>query len=431
MMSRTVVYIRTVVCLLLWTACTREAQYIETVTPSENPYLVQVDSFQGNFTVYREDSFVTSTSAFALAGFHHDPDFGTVRSEHFVQMGLPTIPELANSARFDSIELVLKLNDASYGDTMSRFALQAYRLEEQLYNEKKIFYNTSRFTATQSLGSFNAVVRPQADDSIRFLLSASFGSELFGLLRTKSVITGNEEQFLQYFKGLRLAVDTSQTNVMFGFGKDLVMRLHYHEDDGNIHRKSIDFIPSASPYQFNYIFRRYGNSELSPLQSSKDANAALMNNRFFLQEFFRIRTVIDFPDISQLPKTADFVKVLNAQLEIRPVSTTGSYYGLPPALNVYQLQADQTMVGPILNSEGSAQDGDLSLDAVYGKDTRYLFDVTNYVLQEIGADNYSSQKLVLAIGGGDSTLSRFTGNTTAAPSLRSRLIVSMLVYKTQ
>jgi hypothetical protein len=60
-----------------------------------------------------------------------------------------------------------------------------------------------------------------------------------------------------------------------------------------------------------------------------------------------------------------------------------------------------------------------------------LFDVTNYVLQEIGADNYSSQKLVMAIGGGDSTLSRFTGNTTAAPSLRSRLIVSMLVYKTQ
>lgn len=432
-MGKGIAYFLTGLVFIFLLACTRQSQYIDTVSPTENPYLLQVDTFSGDFVVYREDSFSTSSSSFAILGYHKDPMIGSFYCEYYNRFQLPVeLPEIPNSARFDSIELILKTNDAWYGDSSKTFSIRVNRLVSDISSEDNVFYNTARIQASvQTLGNSQVRLRPQADDSLRILLDPAFGNELFQHIKNKSAEISTEAKFLEYFKGLRLSVDSTVTDIIIGLQHAISMKLHYHEDDGNIQRKEISFLPDDAPYHFNYIRRNFLGSRLEAMGSSKEVNASGMSHAFFLQEFTGIRTRIGFTGVKEILKQASYVKVLNAQLEIKPLNNSYAHYSLPSSIHLYQQKSDQTLQGPLTNADGSTQNGSLSIDRLYGKNTRYVYDVTDFVNSELSANNFTTTRLVLAIDGSDSTLTRLAGNSTAAPELRSRLIVSMLIYQKQ
>lgn len=421
-----------VVILFAFYACTKQAQYISTVTPSENPYLVQIDSFNGNFVVYREDSFITSNDAFALIGHHNDPLFGNTQSSFYSRFNNPGIQELSNATKFDSIELILKTGKHNYGDSMQPFTVVVSRLAESIANDDDMFYNNTEFaTDGKVMGTATKILRPSADDSLSIPLDKAFGLELFSLIKAKATQVSSSDRFVEYFKGLRIQTDSLTTAQVVGFQKNMTIRLHYHEDDGNIIQKHIDLGSAASPYQFNHIDRNFIGSALAPLQAAKEVKATDLQNRFFIQNLFRIRTRISFPAIGDLLKISDFVKILNAQIELKPTRASWVNYPLPAGLNVYQLKADQTLSAALTNSGGGTQEGNLSIDQIYGEQTSYVFDVTDYLINELTTNAYTTQQLVLLQASSDSSLHRFAGNTTNAAELRSRLIISTLVYSNQ
>ena len=202
-------------------------------------------------------------------------------------------------------------------------------------------------------------------------------------------------------------------------------------DDGNIIQKHIDLGSASSPYQFNHIDRNFIGSALAPLQAVKEVNATHLQNRFFVQNLFRIRTRISFPAIRELLKVSDFEQILNAQIELKPTRSSWVNYPLPAGLNVCQLLADQTLSTALTNSGGATQEGNLTIDQIYGEQTSYVFDETDYLINELTTNAYTTQQLVLLQASSDSSLHRFAGNTTNAAELRSRLIISTLVYSNQ
>lgn len=432
MQIRSVKPVLILLCTCFAFSCTKKAQFIETVSPTENPYLVQVDTFSGNFIITREDSFPTSSATYGLVGYHRDPDLGTTYAEHYSRFDLPTLPELDNTMKFDSLEMIIKLNHQYYGDTLTPMQLYIRQLTEPIYRENNTFYNTSRFAASAtSLGVFKGTIRPQGEDSIRVMLDPQFGEELFSLIKSKATQVSSNDRFQEFFQGIRMSADSNQTKYLLGMKDTLKMVLHYHEDVGNINLKTINFISTGTPYRFNYIARNYGNSPLAPLNTAKELNASNTNNRFFLQEFTYLRTRIEFPSLKDILKLSDYVKILNAQLEVKPDNTTPAIYPLPASLNCYLRRSDQTLSGALANADGSTQDGSLYLDQLYGTGTHYVFDVTSYLLSQINADNYNAQQLVLAGTSDNNNLRRLSGNAIGAANLRSRLIVSMLIYKNQ
>lgn len=413
-------------------ACTKQAQYISTVTPSENPYLVQIDSFNGNFVVYREDSFITSNDAFALIGHHYDPLFGNTKSSFYSLFNNPSTEELSNATKFDSIELIMNTGKQNYGDSMQPFTVVVSRLVESIANDDDRFYNTTQFaTDGKVMGTATKLLRPSADDSMSIPLDKTFGLELFTLIKAKSSQVSSSERFVEYFKGIKIQTDSISTAQVVGFQKTMTIRIHYHEDDGNIIQKHIDLGSASSPYQFNHIDRNFIGSALAPLQAVKEVNATDLQNRFFVQNLFRIRTRISFPAIRELLKVSDFVKILNAQIELKPTRSSWVNYPLPAGLNVYQLLADQTLSTALTNSGGATQEGNLTIDQIFGEQTSYVFDVTDYLINELTTNAYTTQQLVLLQASSDSSLHRFAGNTTNAAELRSRLIISTLVYSNQ
>ena len=84
--------------------------------------LVLVDSSTVEIATVYVDSFVSSNTNTILAGKYKDEQFGTVSSQSFLQMGLPSATyDIPNGAVFDSLEVILKLNKTFYGDTLSAY----------------------------------------------------------------------------------------------------------------------------------------------------------------------------------------------------------------------------------------------------------------------------------------------------------------------
>ena len=156
------------------------------------------------------------------------------------------------------------------------------------------------------MGTATKLLRPSADDSMSIPLDKTFGLELFTLIKAKSSQVSSSERFVEYFKGIKIQTDSITTAQVVGFQKTMTIRIHYHEDDGNIIQKHIDLGSASSPYQFNHIDRNFIGSALAPLQAVKEVNATHLQNRFFVQNLFRIRTRISFPAIRELLKVSDF-----------------------------------------------------------------------------------------------------------------------------
>lgn len=413
-------------------ACSKQAQYISTVTPGENPYIIQVDSFQGNFVVFRTDSFLTSSDTFALIGHHRDTLFGSTSCAQYARFEWPGLADIPNSAKYDSIELILQNNYNAYGDSTAPMQFYVARLFAPISNETNQFYNTMKpATYPGIVGAASLRLRPHADDSIRIRIAEDLGLELFNNIRSKADVVSSTDKFQEYFKGLKLYTDQEVTSQVASFKRSIILRIHYHEDDGNITAKQIDIKSSGSTFQFNGIDKEYTGSALAAMQSAREVNSAALGNRFFVQEMMRIRTRIDFPGIRDVLTNSDYVKVLNAQLELKPVGSSWVQYPVPNQMNIYTRKIDQSLSAALINGEGQSQTGSLSIDNLYGTDTRYLYDVTDYINSELSATAFTTEQLVLIPSGTQGLMSRLAGNTTQSTEQRTRLIISLLVYKNQ
>jgi hypothetical protein len=306
------------------------------------------------------------------------------------------------------------------------------RLSSPIANENNQFYNTTTIPSySNSLGGTTLRYRPVADDTISLPLDDNFGRELFAQFKAKADAVSSNDKFQEYFKGLKIFTNQKSPSQVVAFKRTITIRLHYHEDVGNIIPKQVDINSSGSGFQFNAITRSYAGSALAAFQTAKEINAASLGNRFFLQEMLRIRTRINFPGIKAVLQAADYVKILNAQLEVKPVAGSWVQHPIPAVMQVYTQAIDQSLSAALTNSAGQAQNGSLTIDNLYGTGTNYLYDVTDYLNTELTATNYTTKNLVLVPAGLQGQLSTLVGNTTSAAALRTRLIISLLVYKNQ
>lgn len=404
-------------------ACNKEAQFIETVRSGENPYLLQVDTLTAAYSIFRDDSVLTSTDEYALIGNYADTATGSVNAAHFAQFNKPEqLPDMDRTARFDSLVLLMYSDSLYYGDTSSVLQLSVSRLTENIRSENSQFYNTSAFTYDSSpIGIYSGVFRPTAGDSIRILLDQELGEELFTLIQTKSDIVSNQDRFENWLKGFTIRA-TGNTNVVYKFKKNLVLRLYYSEDDATRKAKTIDLNPTATPYQFNQFKQDFSGTAFEGLESANEIVLPATLNYFFLQSFSNIRCYVRFNGLKDIKKIAGYVQLLNAELEVKPV--IGSYLqgALPSQIHLYVRDIYNAITGPLAGLDNSTQTGSLFIDTDFGRNTRYIYDITSYIEYELESTNVNSQRLVIQIGGNENLMKTVLIN-------RTRLILSMLVYK--
>jgi hypothetical protein len=202
--------------------------------------------------------------------------------------------------------------------------------------------------------------------------------------------------------------------------------MYYHTDVGQIVKHSIDFTAGRSNYESYNVKAVRTGTVLASLDTFTEINAAQLGNNFFCQNLTGVRTGLNFPAIKELPKQATFVKLLNAQLEIKPAGPAGAGLPYPSEMPLYFRGIGGSLIGPLSDASGNTQTGSLSVDYLYAVNTRYLYDITSYISSELTANTYTAYQAVPVPA---SNLNRLVCGTTSNAQYRTRLIISALTYQ--
>lgn len=367
--------------------------------------LVLVDSATLEISTVYVDSFITSAGGSILVGGYKDAAFGNVNCNSFLQLGAPESFSIPNGAVFDSLELILKLNKTFYGDTTAPYTIAVHQLTDviKLPNEQYYFYNNNKrnYNAT-ALGSTTVLVRPATRDSIAIRLSQTLGQQLFDKLFSTDEAVTSHPQFIEYFKGLAI-VNGSGNNLVLGFKDSLVMRLHYR-NPGVINEDAVvDFAINDNTTQFNSISVDRSATPIAALgANNKQIFSGQSQHAGFSQYITGTMMKIRFPYLHNLLQLNDFVKLIRADLVLKPVKGSfENYYTLPPQLRLsttdqYNLPGADLTAYSSSTSSYAAQYGNLYIDRLYGTQTSYSYDVTAY-LQDLLTKTDNSKYGVLLL----------------------------------
>jgi hypothetical protein len=223
-------------------------------------------------------------------------------------------------------------------------------------------------------------VRPATLDTIAITLNGdSTGRDLFEKFTSGAVEIQNNTDFLNYFKGL--AISGNSSNSMVGAFNDTVqMRLYYHAPDGsNYTYLSFSFINPLNEFN-NISVNRTGTAIAALSSTNRVLPSSATGNAGYDQYITGSMVKITFPYLQNLLVLKNFVRIVKAQLLVKPVKNTfAPLYLLPPQLTLAQTD----ITNFIGNDIPGAQTGNLFYDYLNGTGTGYSYDVTGYLQNQI------------------------------------------------
>ena len=417
----------------LFVSCDKVDVTFYNLNQSGDPDVTYYQNYQVTMQTMQLDSFLTSGQNTFTLGYYNDPLLGTIHAGSYAQFQLPGANPLLNQKfiTFDSLEIVLKSKANYYGDTTQKFYFKISPLTELIQNTEvsnNNYYNVRSFgyDADSQLVYWTdeyiidtpGISAPVAK-SIR--LKDAFGQDLFNKLQAGDYDITTQTAFLNYFKGLYIDVDTTNTNLLYSFtGDSLTLRLDYDLHGITTVKEHIDF-SLINNTQFNHI--AYNRGSLIPPFPPPNNNVSLLtstvtHNKSYLSSTTGTYIKLSFPDLLNLKALYPYVKVVSAQLIVPPTPGTYNYpYKLPPNLYLYETSNDlNTLLGLAPGLSGGSQNGDLFIDHLSGLTTQYTYDITNFVSSILNPPTNpvatTPNALILTTSPtlGDATLSRLIVN---------------------
>jgi hypothetical protein len=181
---------------------------------------------------------------------------------------------------------------------------------------------------------------------------------------------------------------------VYGFKDTMMLRIFYHEPGVVVTQKSTDFSVVNQYSQFNQIKADRSGTPTEKVNSlTPELQSTASGNEAFLQPITSLYIKLLFPTISNLAGYPDYLAVMKATLELKPVQGTYSpIYNLPPLVNL-----SLTGEGNTIGAQLPVGNGNLGIDYLYGTNTNYSFDITAYIQGAIaqGAPNNAKNGLII------------------------------------
>lgn len=271
--------------------------------------VIFIDTISVRSSTFKFDSLAVTNPKRLLVGTYNDPVLGLVNSKAYLQFGNSIFNienttgeyDLENSAKFDSINLVLKYDNYIYNDTVPMQSIDIYELTEDIEpDDKGNFYNTTDFAADPTaIGAIHFKPKPVKTDSILISLNHDFGKNIFNKILNNDI--NNQEEFLDEFKGLLIKPDNSNT-VILGFSTSSYIRMFYtiNSELSQEEEKYLDFNINTA-YSFNTTKDISNNDVLNALSEPNfSIDSKSFNNSSIIQAGTGISTKIDIPYLESL-----------------------------------------------------------------------------------------------------------------------------------
>jgi hypothetical protein len=429
-----------ILLLIILQSCTKAPQFIDTTKESDNLYIVESDTLQPAFVIYRLDSFLTSGSNRALIGRNTDPYFGLTTTRSFSRFNIAPDNYLnigTQTESYDSVALIMHIDRTYTGDTSLPWSASVHTLTQDLDAINTHYYNHQQLTfSPAALGNISVKIRPGVDDSVVIKLDQSFGSDIFNLYRTKNESIVSQNAFQRYFKGLCIESDSSD-NIIYGFkaaDTGTVIRVYYHDDQGVHVNKHLDFKSEGGNFQFNNIETDPTGTITESVVPNHDVPSALLGHKLFVSDLAGIGTKFTFPGIKAVATLPDYVRLQSVQLKLIPVPTSFIGYPLIRYLGLGISNQSSTALTPLYSSDNTKlQNGGLLIDIENGMSTGYTYDLSAFSRSEIVSDAYTTNTLYLqpisASTARTFSLNRLVAADNTNPQSPSKVILQMLFFK--
>lgn len=379
-----------IIACALVSACTRKDIEFGTIPENQYTNLVYVDTVGIQLSTVLRDSFTTGNASSFLLGRYKDPYLGTVAGKIFNELTIPTsVPEIPSTAVFDSMTLIFRPNNYYYGDTTQPQTYSVYELDQAItLGYSSSLFNTSNFPVKSTpLGSKTMRINPVGFDSVSIRLNDAKGLDLFTKLQQSATEVGSETAFLNYFKGLSIAVAESDSAAIFGIAGGsgaMVMRIHYHHTIPYPENHTIDFVSLSNDHAFYQLLSDRNGTGLTGTGTSGSTEVfpAHTFHRAYAQSGTGLHLKMTFPGLRSLLNDKTQVRLLKAELIVRPgyLSFDKSKYKLPDQLYLSLTDASNIVGTTVSDSSGT---GTLYaspvIDELYGENNYYRFNVTSYI----------------------------------------------------
>ena len=340
-----------------------------------------IDTFSVNLSTVILDTINTAGTGKIQVGNYDDHTFGKISSSSYFQIGSPESYDVEPDDRYDSLNLVLRYNNDSFGDTNKVQKIIVYQLEEniELADNGNINSHTTYNYNHDPLGAKIYTPKPNSSDDTLFIkISDDIGLDLFSKLKDNSNIVANNESFINYFHGLVLKGDDNYTGAIIGFNAyDVNLILYSTRVAETSETIKNQFALSDSSKQFNNIAHDFTSADLNSLvEQRSELPASEIGGLSYLQGGTGLVIRVDFPSIREI-LLYNRGKVTDAKLYLAPLKNSYNDFELPSQLLIYETDNLNRINGYALSSSV------LTKDELYNEETYYTFDVTEYLNEEL------------------------------------------------
>jgi len=299
------------------------------------------DTFDIITTIIEEDSIITDNAANVVLGSYNDPKFGKFEASFYTQLRLDGVnPNFGAVSTIVVDSFVLALEYVGYYGDLSPQTFEVYELNEDLYLDSTYYAFTNKNTKPGNLvpvgtelmtpDPFNKAV--VGGDSLlpqlRIQLNTSLATALINEATSGSATFASNENFLTYFKGLK--VKTNNGPQASGTGGILYFNINspaskatiYFTQDGV--QKTYDLLINTSCADFTHVEKDITGKPLEQLLQ----NESLGNIEFYAQAF-NFRALVKIPGLNNLKKN-QLIHRANLHLPIQFQSN----YRYKPGLNI-------------------------------------------------------------------------------------------------
>lgn len=368
---------------------------------------ITIDTCTVVVTAVKIDSLETSGKNVALAGQYRHPTWGEITSSVFTPYSRPNYStDVDEIVTFDSLKLRLIYTGKFVGDTSAIQQFSIHELSERItLNDNGYLYNHSTVLyEPEPLAVFSFRPRPQTDDTLDIRLSDELGENLLARFHARDEAVSGE-WFEDFFKGLTILPDpgVSQSLLYFQVGDSaLAMTLHYHIADEFSSTKELLFTPE-SDRQFNHIDHDQSGSALESYTTEIRSDS--LGNRGFIFCGIGWYSRLEFPYLNNIMQHGEQVEIQSAYLQIYPeLNSYSDLNVLPDSIYLYIADENNVVTDAVTDYLGDElQNATLTKDDIFPENTCYIFDISQFLKEELGAVGMNKHNLQLVFDSDDYT----------------------------
>ncbi len=405
--------------LIIVAACDKDMSVMLDNSATGNVGVTLADSFTVNTATVQLTNLPSAATGNILVGKATVPQSGSVKSTAYFRIGLVSATnDIPESAKFDSITLVLKPTSTSYsfGDTTKTQTIAVHQLTEVLAAKTAtplfpnqalpIYVTGNTIFADQTFGYNSSPIgtasfrpRMRTMDSLNIRLADDIGQDFFTRIKTGDIQMTSYDNFKEYFKGLVLVPDEENTAIV-AFNDTVEVRINYNYPAVDGHKRTgFTTLSIVEPgFQYNNMVADRTGTDFEELSAKKAIPTSSSGGLTYVQAGSGTVAKITFPTLKEFLQTENMA-VSKAELVIETSSKANTMYPIPS--NLVLLINDQdgvprSILPSAYGSQGSAQQAIFVAGAEMGRNGTYTFNLLAYLQQLKSTQVYDNTSFYLS-----------------------------------